>query len=80
MVCAMAEDIIVMTTRPTKLQIAAMMIALRLLIARVETAVAIAFGASVAPFTIITPMLRMAIKRSIGFEASPPKNTLNSNI
>ena len=34
----------------------------------------------VAPFTIITPMLRMAIKRSIGFEASPPKNTLNSNI
>ena len=57
MVCATAGEIADMTSKPTKLQIAAMMMARRGFMARVDTAVAMALGASVAPFTMMTPML-----------------------
>jgi hypothetical protein len=61
MVCATAGEIAETTNNPTKLHMAAIKIACFGLIERVETAVAIAFGASVAPFTMITPMLSSVI-------------------
>ncbi len=46
------------------------MIAPRTEMARVEMAVAIALGASVHPFTNITPIVRMTVTASSGFEAT----------
>ena len=67
MVMATEALIAVITRTPKKLNIAAMTIALRTPIARVETQVAIAFGASVHPFTRITPSVSSADTASIGF-------------
>ena len=59
----------VMPTRPMKLQIAAMAMARPAGIARVPTTVAMALGASVAPFTMVAPMHNTTITPSIGLAA-----------
>ena len=61
-----AEDTSVMTSSPKKLQIAAMAMAGPAFMQRVETTVAMAFGASVAPFTTMTPMLSNVTATSMG--------------
>ena len=55
MVFATAAPMVVTASKPIKLQIAAMMIAAPGDILRVPTTVAIALGASVAPFTTVAP-------------------------
>ena len=65
-VFATAVEMNVMPTRPTKLKTAARAIAALGERQRVETTVAIAFGASVAPETAVTPMTRMRITNKIG--------------
>ena len=70
MVWATAGDTKDMTSRPTKLQIAAMMMAWRGFMARVDTTVAMALGASVAPFTMMTPILRRATTSKRGLPMS----------
>jgi hypothetical protein len=52
---------IVMTNTPKKLNTAAIKIAFFAVIERVETHVAMAFGASVQPLTNITPNVRTAV-------------------
>ena len=66
------------TNNPTKLQIAAMMIAARGRIARVDTTVAMALGASVAPLTIITPMFRIVTTTSSGLDMRPETKVAHS--
>ena len=58
----------VMTKTPRKLQMAAIMMASRGFMARVPIAVAMAFGASVQPFTKITPMVSMVVMMRAGLE------------
>ena len=77
MVIATDALIAVMTSTPKKLQIAAMTIAFRTSIARVETQVAIAFGASVQPLTRITPSVRTAATSRVGFAAACRKNSIS---
>ena len=66
-VAATEAFIDVITKTPRKLKIAAIMIAFLTPIALVETQVAIAFGASVHPFTRITPNVKTVETSSIGF-------------
>lgn len=79
MVCATAELIAVMSTRPTKLQMAAMMIEAPGPIARVETAGAIALGASVAPFTTVAPSVSTKMVKSTGSDPSIMRNEPKSS-
>ena len=65
---------------PRKLQMAAMRMAALGRIARVETTVAMALGASVAPFTTITPMLSRVTATKTGFDASSAKKTAQSMV
>ena len=67
MVPATAVLIAVMPTKPIKLQTAAIIMAGVGRMARVPTTVAIAFGASVAPLTIVAPTHRTIIRRRTGF-------------
>jgi hypothetical protein len=57
----------VMISTPKKLKTAAIHIALRTSIDRVETQVAMAFGASVQPFTKITPNVSTVVAKKTGF-------------
>ena len=66
----------VITRTPKKLQIAAMIMAFRNPIARVDTQVAIAFGASVHPLTRITPSVSTDEIISTGFCATCRKNSI----
>lgn len=58
-----------MPTRPMKLKMAAAQSAERVFMARVATAVAIAFGASVAPETMVTPTTKTMIAATMGLLA-----------
>ena len=58
----------VMTKTPRKLKNAATIIAFLGLMTRVETAVAIAFGASVQPLTSTTAKVKREVTRSGGVE------------
>ena len=68
------------TSSPRKLQTAAMTMAGFGFIALVDTTVAIAFGASVAPFTTMTPMLSRVTTTRIGLDASPAMNEAHSMV
>ena len=57
----------VITRTPRKLKMAAMMIAGRGRMARVETHVAMALGASVQPLTSMTASVRMLVRMSAGY-------------
>ena len=59
-----------MTNTPRKLNTAAIMIAARGLIERVEMQVAIALGASVQPLTRITPNVSATVTISAGLDVS----------
>ena len=48
--------------------------------ARVETTVAMAFGASVAPLTTMTPILSSVTATSTGLEASSAMNVAHSMV
>ena len=78
MVIATAGAIIVMTSTPRKLNTAAIKMACRGFMARVETAVAMALGASVAPFTMITPILSRVTTRRMGFCISSERKKVHS--
>jgi len=52
----------VITNTPRKLKIAAIIMTFSGFMARVETQVAIAFGASVHPLTKITPSVRITVR------------------
>ena len=65
-VFATAVEMNVMPTKPTKLNTAASAIAAFGVRQRVETTVAMAFGASVAPETAVTPMTRIRITNRMG--------------
>lgn len=65
-VSATFGDKSVITRTPRKLNTAAMAMALRGFIARVATQVAMALGASVQPFTRITPSVRTTVIQSAG--------------
>ena len=69
MVMATRELIMVITSTPRKLKMAAMMMASCARIQRVDTQVAIALGASVQPFTKITPNVNTTVMASIGLES-----------
>ena len=60
----------VMTNTPRKLKIAAITMAERTPMARVDTQVAMALGASVQPFTRITAMVSSAATISEGFASA----------
>ena len=79
MVCATAELMAVMMMSPMKLQIAAMMIAGPGPMERVETAGAIALGASVAPFTTVAPSVSTKMIKSTGFDPSIMRNEPKSS-
>lgn len=66
MVWATAVEIYVMPTRPTKLKMAARIRAVPGLRQRVETAEAMALGASVAPEITVTPITRTRMTISAG--------------
>ena len=66
MVSATADDTIVMPARPTKLHTAAMAMAGPGRMAFVPTTVAMAFGASVAPLTIVAPNVSTTMTASTG--------------
>ena len=63
----------VMATSPIKLHTAAMIIAGVGRIARVPTTVAIALGASVAPFTTVAPKHNTMMSNNTGFATIAPK-------
>ena len=67
MVMATEALIEVITKTPRKLKIAAMTMAFLTSIARVETQVAIAFGASVQPLTSVTASVSKVETSSMGF-------------
>ena len=69
MVDATALFSCVMIKTPKKLNAALIKIAPRTLRQRVVTQVAIAFGASVQPFTKITPSVKRTIMQRMGFPA-----------
>ena len=64
----------VITNTPKKLNTAAIRIAGRGPIARVETQVAMALGASVQPFTRMTPKVSSTVISNAGFCSICPKN------
>ena len=66
MVSATAEEIIVMPAKPTKLHTAAMAMAGPGRMAFVPTTVAMAFGASVAPLTMVAPSVRITMSARMG--------------
>ena len=66
MVLATAVEMSVMPIRPTKLQITLMTMAWLTPMARVPTGSAMAFAASVAPFTKMVPMTRTMTKARNG--------------
>ena len=66
----------VITSTPKKLNTAAMTIAFRTPMARVETQVAIAFGASVHPLTRITPSVRNEATNRVGFCTACRRNSI----
>ena len=66
-----------MTNTPIKLNTAAIAIAARGGIDRVEMQVAIAFGASVHPFTRITPSVSSTVMSSAGLVVSREMNSDN---
>ena len=70
MVCATVALSIVITNTPRKLNTAAMKIAARGPMERVEMQVAIAFGASVHPLTRITPNVSTTVTISAGLDVS----------
>ena len=72
MVEATEELTIVMSSTPRKLNTALMMIAGRMLMLRVVTAVAMAFGASVQPLTKMTPRVSRTVTARIGFVMTWP--------
>ena len=78
MVLATPEDTSVITRRPKKLQIAAMMMAGVGFMQRVETTVAMALGASVAPLTMMTPILSRVTTNNKGLDASSVMNMPHS--
>ena len=78
MVSATADDTAVMAARPTKLQTAAIAMAGPGLMAFVPTTVAIALGASVAPFTTVAPSVRTTMRASTGSPMSAPTNAPKS--
>ena len=65
-----------MTSTPRKLNTAAMAMAAPAFIARVDTQVAMALGASVQPLTRITPIVNSAVMASIGLEPSIEANSV----
>ena len=67
----------VISSTPKKLNTAAMRMALFGPMARVETQVAMALGASVQPLTRITPRVRTTVTASAGLCASWLKNSEN---
>ena len=67
-------------SRPKKLQTAAMRMAALGFMARVETTVAMALGASVAPFTTMTPILSRVTATKTGLDASSAKKTAQSMV
>jgi len=66
---------IVITNTPKKLKTAAIRIADRTDIERVETHVAIALGASVQPLTRITPIISKDVINKIGLEIACDKKS-----
>ena len=74
MVDATDELIIVMSSTPKKLKTALMMMAGRILMLRVVTAVAIALGASVQPLTKMTPKVSKTVTAKMGFETTCATN------
>ena len=74
MVSATAVEMNDMATRPTKLQITDMRIALSTLIERVPTGSAMALAASVAPFTKMVPMTRSMTRIRKGLLDRTPRN------
>src|SRR5690606_22277701 len=80
MVCATVALIMVITKTPKKLKTAAMMIAGRGPIARVEIQVAIAFGASVQPLTRITPKVNTDVTKSAGADTSCSRNSSSETV
>ena len=70
----------VITKTPRKLKTAAIMIAGRAPMLRVETQVAMALGASVQPLTKITPRVKMTVTARTGLENSPDKNCSRDNM
>ena len=64
-----------MPTSPAKLKTAASARAVPGLRQRVDTAVAMAFGASVAPEMTVTPITRMRMTMSAGWAPIEAKNT-----
>ena len=67
----------VMINTPRKLKTALMMMAFLALKHRVVTQVAMALGASVHPFTKITPSVNSVVTRSAGFSRSSPRKPVN---
>ena len=63
---ATAVEMAVMPTKPTKLQMAAIAMALPAGMARVPTTVAMALGASVAPLTMVAPTQSRMMMPSTG--------------
>ena len=80
MVCATADVTNDTASKPKKLQIAAIRTARLGFMARVETTVAMALGASVAPFTTMTPMVSRVTATRTGLEASPAMNVAHSMV
>ena len=76
MVWATAVETSDTSKSPRKLNTAAMMMACRGFMARVETAVAMALGASVQPFTSTTPSVSATVTARTGFAASCARNSL----
>jgi hypothetical protein len=68
-----------MTNTPRRLKIAAMMMDAPGRIARVETQVAMALGASVQPFTIMTASVRIVVTIRAGEPASWPRKSVNES-
>jgi len=66
-----ATDLLIMVIirTPRKLKTAAIIMAALGVMALVETQVAIAFGASVHPFTRITPRIRTEVNSKAGFDS-----------
>jgi hypothetical protein len=77
-VCATVALSIVMRKTPRKFITAAIAMAARIDIARVDTAVAIALGASVHPLTRITPIVRITVTASIGFDVTSRRKDMKS--
>jgi hypothetical protein len=75
---ATADETIAISTSPTKFMIAAIMMADPGLMQRDPTTVAIALGASVAPFTSITPIVKIVMIIKTGFVIIASKNSPNS--